>query len=279
MDLSNIKNLMHLFHKISSMEIALLDSSYRYLTLFTCPNNKFCHMVHGYSDCMKLCRDSDLEMLNVVAETHEPVKYTCPFGIYCAIAPIKKDGKAIAFLTYSLGVDNSDGSDEALLEKISALIPNMDAEEFKKCIASLPHHPADILESYADLLSLIADHITLDKLTDEYYESIAALTKRYIDTNLTQKLTLAQLSWKLHCSTVTLTQHFKNAYGMSIMAYVTQQRIQLAKEMLTNSSDTITSIANTCGFPDVEHFSRTFKKYYGCSPSQWRKLSTAPAEL
>jgi AraC-like DNA-binding protein len=47
-------------------------------------------------------------------------------------------------------------------------------------------------------------------------------------------------------------------------------RIQMAKDMLTNTDSPISKIANDVGFDDQNYFSRLFKKYTKLSPSQYR---------
>ena len=46
------------------------------------------------------------------------------------------------------------------------------------------------------------------------------------------RITLTDMSWNLHCSTVTLTEHFKKEFGITIMQYVAQKRMEMAEEML-----------------------------------------------
>jgi AraC-like DNA-binding protein len=70
---------------------------------------------------------------------------------------------------------------------------------------------------------------------------------------------------------VTLTEHFKKAFGITIMQYVQQRRMALAEQMLLGSNASINEIAVACGFADVEYFSRTFKNIHGISPNRWRR--------
>ena len=95
--------------------------------------------------------------------------------------------------------------------------------------------------------------------------------KAYVKNNLSKKITLSELSWKLHCSTVTLTEHFKKEFGITIMEYVTQKRMDKAKRLLENSDLSVREISEACGFSDIEYFSRSFKGIYKMSPSAWRK--------
>lgn len=65
-------------------------------------------------------------------------------------------------------------------------------------------------------------------------------------------------------------QAFRNAYGVSPMNYLIRLRMQKAAEKLTGSAQTVSGIALAVGYPDLFSFSRAFRKYYGCSPTQYR---------
>ena len=52
--------------------------------------------------------------------------------------------------------------------------------------------------------------------------------------------------------------------------YVQQIRMKKAKTLLKNSNMTVEAVAESVGYPNVEHFSRLFKKKYEVSPSQYR---------
>ena len=97
------------------------------------------------------------------------------------------------------------------------------------------------------------------------------MIKRYIKNNLTEKITLSDIAWHLHCSTVTLTEHFKKEFGITIMEYVTKKRMQLAERLLITTDKTLGEIALMSGFSDVEYFSRVFKRYHSTPPGEWRK--------
>ena len=101
--------------------------------------------------------------------------------------------------------------------------------------------------------------------------TIGQLTKGYVKENLDKKITLSDISWHLHCSTVTITEHFKREYGITVMEYVMHKRMRKAEQMLYNSELPIKDISEACGFPNMEYFSRSFKSVHGMSPRAWRQ--------
>lgn len=93
---------------------------------------------------------------------------------------------------------------------------------------------------------------------------------QYINRHYTAKLTVEQISQKLHYSPSHISHLFKHNCGMSISDYMNTMRIETAKDMLRHSDASIESTALACGFGDASYFSYVFKKMTGVSPRQYR---------
>ena len=59
--------------------------------------------------------------------------------------------------------------------------------------------------------------------------------------------------------------------SMSANDFINVYRLKKAKELLQSSNLQVSEIAYTTGFNDPKYFSRIFKKYYKCSPSEFIK--------
>lgn len=71
-----------------------------------------------------------------------------------------------------------------------------------------------------------------------------------------------------------LRKLFKKEVGVSPLEYMTALRMKSAETLLSamwTNEYSITEIAQMCGFEDALYFSRVFKKYYGCAPSNYSK--------
>jgi AraC family transcriptional regulator len=64
---------------------------------------------------------------------------------------------------------------------------------------------------------------------------------------------------------------FKWSTGSSPYRWLTLQRIERAKELLRNSSDSLVEIGLACGFANQSHFTRVFSREVGLSPGKWRR--------
>ena len=56
---------------------------------------------------------------------------------------------------------------------------------------------------------------------------------------------------------------------MNISQWIIRERMLLAAELLKNPSNTAIAVAIRVGYSNYPYFSTVFKKYYGCTPSQY----------
>jgi AraC-like DNA-binding protein len=85
--------------------------------------------------------------------------------------------------------------------------------------------------------------------------------------------TIYLMAEKLNISTGYLEEIYKNTFGVTCMTDVINSRINLAKKYLLYDNRSIAEIANLCGYHNMEHFFRQFKKKTGVTPNQFRNSS------
>ena len=95
--------------------------------------------------------------------------------------------------------------------------------------------------------------------------------QRYLEQNLTRRITLEEIARQFHLSQSYLSHLFKDITGSSVLGYMTACRLQTAKRYLARTQWPISRIVEESGFTDSSNFSRTFKQATGMSPSQFRK--------
>jgi AraC family L-rhamnose operon regulatory protein RhaS len=93
----------------------------------------------------------------------------------------------------------------------------------------------------------------------------------YLHTHYQQKVTIAELAKRFHTNRTTLSERFREVTGMTIMTYLIQLRIKLAAAMLRDTGLPVCEIHQRVGFNDGSHFRRTFRKYTGASPGEYRQ--------
>lgn len=100
----------------------------------------------------------------------------------------------------------------------------------------------------------------------------------YIEANLAHKITLADAARYLYVSESTVSQTFRNKMGVSFHQCLTQRRLIAAKQLIQENVQ-LEDVAIRVGFPDYSTFYRAFKKQFGISPRQYRKLQEDASTL
>ena len=93
----------------------------------------------------------------------------------------------------------------------------------------------------------------------------------YIETSLTQDVSLQQVAGQVHLHPGHLSELFKKEMGVTFGDFVTDMRIRRAMDMLVVSPAKVSEIAAISGYEDVKYFSRLFKKHTGKTPSEYRE--------
>lgn len=84
-------------------------------------------------------------------------------------------------------------------------------------------------------------------------------------------LNLTKLAEYMNLSTSYLSRSFKNNMGVGFVEYLTKLRIEKAVEYIKNRGDlSMQEISLLVGFENYNHFSKTFKRVMGRSPSRFQ---------
>ncbi len=95
----------------------------------------------------------------------------------------------------------------------------------------------------------------------------------YIDSRLEEKIRVDEIAKICHMSYSGFAAKFREQYGMSCKEYIERMRIFKSEEYLLFTDHDLTYISRLTGFADCSHFIRTFRKYRGMTPKQFRMKS------
>lgn len=104
--------------------------------------------------------------------------------------------------------------------------------------------------------------------------TVAYNVMNYLNHHFTENITVDQVANELFLNKDYISHVFKEETGFSVISYVISLRINQAKLLLSETDQSVTDIAASCGYTDFTYFSKQFKKLVGMSPSQFRKKST-----
>ena len=100
---------------------------------------------------------------------------------------------------------------------------------------------------------------------------LAKSAKKWIEDNYTKKFSLEQIASSLYVNKSYLLRVFKTITGYTLLGYHNYVRCEIAKNLFTQQELTISQISTRVGFTTSSHFTKVFKKIYGCTPSAFRK--------
>ena len=92
-----------------------------------------------------------------------------------------------------------------------------------------------------------------------------------VDANLAGKIVVRDLAASLDVSVGHFCRAFKRTFGMSARIWIRRRRIELAQGLMLTTGASLTDIALTCGMSDQSHFTRSFRRIVGETPSSWRQ--------
>jgi two-component system response regulator YesN len=142
-----------------------------------------------------------------------------------------------------------------------------------------PGNPYDTVDQIDTLIELdewlrcfvheVLDYIK--KLKSQLYRYEVSKVLDYIKINIHRNIDLKEASRVANMSPKYFCQVFKKEIGKNFVDYVSELKIELAKEMLKDRNAKIREIAYELGFLNEGYFSRIFKRYTGMPPQEYRK--------
>lgn len=158
-----------------------------------------------------------------------------------------------------------------LLEKLSEIA--------KSGLANTEKYALPLIKTILFFLQQQSNHVDTDAsphpnnpLIDRLIFEVAS----YLFCNYQSKITLTELCERFFLSKVSLCNRFKKQMNCSIMDYLLQLRISMAKQQLASTQKSMEEISESCGFSSANYFGLVFKKNTGLSPLQYRKAGQSP---
>ena len=164
----------------------------------------------------------------------------------------------------------------ALLQKLSeeGLEESAVFSECLELLVGLSWDPSGeaVLAALADLSHRTARLLNETRRLRSKAGSLMDSVLRYINQNYgNDSLTLNSAAKELGFSAGYLGDYFKRTAGINFTDYVSQIRLEKARQLLADPSRRTYEVAFACGFSNAHYFSVVFKKYMGMTPTQYRE--------
>lgn len=259
--------LKHLY-EVSGFRMTLFDASYQGICSYP-EKTSFCQLIHENNEACQLCHTYDQQGFQKAAQLGEVYLYQCYFGLYEAIAPLYYCGELTGYLMMGQTLSTSKFDKEATFNISKNFVK--DTPLLKQAIDELTTHTKEKLNACAAIMEICASYITLTHQVKVPELDLPLAIKEYIHYFYYRPIHLEDLCHHFHCSKATLTNAFKDKYGISIHQYLVQYRLKQAQTLLKQPQLPIKQIASQCGFTDPNYFTKAFVQAYNTNPTQYRQ--------
>lgn len=123
------------------------------------------------------------------------------------------------------------------------------------------------------LISLLAKYVSdsdnaaaNDRLKERLKTSL-----EYLHAHYTENIDISNLAAMDYLSTGRYRELFRSMTNSSPLEYITNLRLNMARELLSGTKLDISSVAEAAGYQDCRYFSRVFKKRFGRTPREYRR--------
>lgn len=134
----------------------------------------------------------------------------------------------------------------------------INVKELEAYIVNVMVELAKEVDQTIDPLEVKDQHVAIDK------------AKEYMETHLSEKITLKMISENVYLSETYFSFLFKKITGITYIDYIQKLRMQEAKRLLVNTKYKVYKIAELIGYSDYKYFSVQFKKYVALTPKEYR---------
>lgn len=93
----------------------------------------------------------------------------------------------------------------------------------------------------------------------------------YIDNNIYEKISVSTLCDHFCISTSMLHSLFRKNMNNTAKNYINELKLSKSKELIRNSTHTLSEISEMLGFSSIHYFSKKFKSYFNISPTEYSK--------
>jgi AraC-like DNA-binding protein len=154
----------------------------------------------------------------------------------------------------------------SLKSRIAENIPKLESMENMQLLMNIFGFLIDIAESQEyELLS--SEHYIINHNFDTDRISVIS---NYINKHIDKKINISDLASLVNLHPGSLSCEFRKLTGYTIVEYINRIRIGMATRLLDQSNQAIINIAFECGFQNLSHFNRVFKRIKMLTPSEYR---------
>lgn len=259
----NISTLEHIINdltELTGVAISVVDHKYHWL-ITSSSLNDYCSALQESEENRKFCLCSDWNILEKCTSSRKLERHICYAGLCDAAMPIMRNGTILGYIVFG-----RIRSPQSPLDSTYA----SDSEK-GDCLNNLYHNLPFFTEEQLNCLYDLFTHILFEKAIEIETDNFIELATEFIGTHLSEPISIDFLCRELNVSRNYLYHSFHDFYGQTVNDYITEQRMNKAKTLLSETNEPVYVIAEKIGFENHTYFCKLFKKKTGVSPTKYRK--------
>lgn len=125
---------------------------------------------------------------------------------------------------------------------------------------------ADYLYRLGEAIFKVSERTNLSEVAE-----LIARVEKIVDENIENGINIAMVAEKVFFNTYYLSKLYKNAKGINLSEYISNKKMQRAREFLADPCIKVQRIGERLGYSSPANFIRSFKNSYGITPNEYRR--------
>lgn len=236
---------------------------------FNIHDNPYCSYIKSLPNGHHHCLAQQKKVFNRCCKENESYSGVCYAGVKEYCYPLHDEKNMIGFVSVSSYA--SDKKDQFISFVAKHFDRSLDSVtgEYNKLKTNMPDK--NKIDTLILPLCKMLELAYLKEVKETKTVSLNEEICRYIQRHYSIDLTTDLICKKFSCSKSYFSHSFKSYTGKSFREYLTDIRLNYAKQLLKHSNLSVTQISFSVGFNDSNYFSNVFKRKIGASPLLYRQ--------
>lgn len=276
-NIEKLERVLQDFHEVTGITVGVFDTQFNCLSHYPKIKSCFCEMIQSIPEGCRRCVESDCRLLARCLEEKRPVSHRCHAGLSDTVVPIMNGEVLIGFIMF--GQIREDSVQKISFKEIFENVKDLglDREALRRAYGQLVFLDSQKVESAAEIVTMLTKYIYVERLIEQEYSSKEMeRIAEYIDSHLTDKLSVSSLCRSFNLSKNALYNLFNVHMECPVKEYINARRLERAEQLLKTTELPIYEVCEQCGIENYQYFCRLFKKEKGETPLQYRKKRKSP---
>lgn len=237
--------------------------------------NPFCALISRSEEGCRMCRAVGSEITKT--DVLEIRTRSCLAGLSDTAVPVVVHGQLAGFLrTGQVALKPLEKSHFSRLAKtlvqwgMDTDLSRMEEAWYHSKVLTVQQYSA-----FIELLQVFSRHLSIvfekeASAPSEKESPVIQKARKFIHEHQQEDLHVGKVAAQLNMSVFYFCKVFRKATGLTFTEYLSQVRVTKAKNLLQNPHARIAEVAFEAGFQSLTHFNRSFRKFEGKSPKQYR---------